>query len=87
MAKPSGGFWPYNPKFPASFYAPSVSNIGYPNISARGPDGQSYPRMSNDTNGTFHFMTSQVPLNVLNASDLRVILILEGGNSGGAGGD
>ena len=59
-----------------------VSNITYPINIGRGPDGQSYPRLSNDTNGTFHFMTSHVPLNVLNASDLKVMLNIQGGNSG-----
>jgi hypothetical protein len=79
LTAPSGQ-WGYDTTFPAHFYAPSITGTRYPVNNARGPDGQVYPRHSAESNGTFHYLVSQVPANIINSGDVKLIVNYAGGN-------
>lgn len=76
LSPPTSGAWTWDTTFPGQFLAPSTGMVRYPQNNARGADGQVYPRL---TNGSLHYMVSQVPVNVLNAGDLKVVMNFNAG--------
>lgn len=76
LSPPTSGAWTWDTTFPGQFLAPSTGMVRYPQNNARGADGQVYPRL---TNGSLHYMVSQVPVNVLNAGDLKIVMNFNAG--------